>query len=193
LNSTIAGATDAFENYDHAKALEIIESFFWSFCDNFIELVKTRAYGNEGFSESESQSAKAALFFSLETVLKLLAPFIPYSTEEAWSWFHKSSNSKGSIHKENWPESINGFENKDDVFQIASVVISQIRGLKSVANVSQKTQIKNVKIDADSATAEVIKKGLSDILATGNIIGDILFNESAADSGAAILVKGELV
>jgi valyl-tRNA synthetase len=189
LDNAIQGATQAFEAYDHAKALEIVEGFFWNFCDNFIELVKTRAYGNEGFSPTESKSAKAALFFSLESVLKMLAPFIPYSTEEAWSWFHSSS-----IHKETWTGKIDGFEMNENILQIAASVISQIRGLKSEAKVSQKSEIKNVKIFASSELQELIKLSLVDISATGNVVDDIIFNENGANGeSGAILVKGEII
>ena len=95
LARVVETATKAYEEYDHARALEVTEQFFWTFCDDYLELVKERAYTGSGAGQA---SAVTALRTATEVLLRLLAPVIPFATEEVWRWTHD-----GSIHIAAWP------------------------------------------------------------------------------------------
>jgi valyl-tRNA synthetase len=94
LGQVVSKADTALENYDYATALRETETFFWWFCDDYIELVKRRRGGDDG----AAASANAAAQLGLSIMLRLLAPFLPFVTEEVWSWFQT-----GSVHRAAWP------------------------------------------------------------------------------------------
>lgn len=164
LAGVIETATQAFIAYDQARALETIESFFWTFCDDYVELVKERAYNA---SPQERTSALTALNIALKSFLRLFAPFIPFATEEAWSWFMDSS-----VHLASWPTSaevLGDWTSRKPLLTHAGQVISLIRGAKTGAKVSQKTPISVARIAIPDSLQQMLEDAVDDICSVGRI------------------------
>jgi valyl-tRNA synthetase len=166
LDAVIATATTAFEEFDHARALETTEQFFWTFCDDYLELVKERAYGS-GTPEGQA-SAVLALREAVDVMLRLLAPFIPFATEEVWSWTHE-----GSVHTAAWPVQ-GGHGQPTGLLGLLGEALIGIRGAKTEAKVSQKTEV----LSARLAGPAVLAGGLEDLKAVGRI-AELEFSEAA--------------
>lgn len=160
LDRVIREATTAYENYDQAKALEVTEAFFWTFCDDYLELVKERAYDQTDVGQA---SAALALRLALSTLLRLLAPIVSFATEEAWSWFEE-----GSVHTAAWPEPL-GSEGDTTVLAAASEALIGIRRAKTEAKASQKTPVASATIAAPAAKVEALKAAAGDLKAVGRI------------------------
>jgi valyl-tRNA synthetase len=184
LAEVVTGATKAFESYDHTKALELTESFFWNFTDDYLELVKERAYGQNTDPVGQA-SAVSALRIALLAITKLLAPFIPFATEEAWSWWQE-----GSVHRSVWPVSddlsaSSGNQNAK-LLTLASQALIGIRKAKSDEKLSMKAEISSLTIEASEADIESLKHIESDLKSVGKI-DEINYkaSESLAISGVS--------
>jgi len=143
LNSLIKKVTISFETYEYSKAKQDIEKFFWNvFCDNYLEIVKWRIYNG---NKQEKESAQYTLYRSLITILKLIAPIIPFVTEEIYQEYYKKDEGVKSIHLCEWPRSVNAklmnFSSRDNSFAILMNIISKIRQKKSEAKKSVKAEI----------------------------------------------------
>jgi valyl-tRNA synthetase len=165
LAEVVEQSTKAFEGYDYARALQITESFFWSFTDDYVELVKDRAYGAAG--EAEQASVLAALATTLDALLRLFAPFLPFATEEVWSWWRA-----GSVHRAQWPATavLAPVAAGADTAMLASVgqALGGIRKAKSEAKVKQRTEVLTATISAPADVLQQLKAGLGDLKAAGN-------------------------
>ncbi|WP_306232812.1 valine--tRNA ligase [Agrococcus beijingensis] len=180
LAGVVRTATRAFEGYDHAKALEATEGFFWTFCDDYLELVKERAYSGD---EAGRGSAIAALRAAIDVQLRLLAPFLPFATEEVWSWSHDSS-----IHVAAWPTADELGEGLSATGMLASVgqALIGIRRAKTDAKASQKTPVASAVIAVPEALREHLEAAADDLKAVGRI------RELSIVDGAELAV-GEIV
>ncbi|MDR1447483.1 MAG: valine--tRNA ligase [Candidatus Ancillula sp.] len=173
-------AFEAFDNYNHAHALEITESFFWSFCDDFVELVKKRAYGEqqENVQTGSSISAENALLVALILQSHLLAPFIPFATEEAWSWWNTGSiHISTMIHK---PTAQPDASVDGELFKLVSLVLQLVRRIKSEQKLSMKTPLKTVRLSISSKNIELLKPALNDLCMALNVVGKLEFVESTS-------------
>ncbi|WP_167142258.1 valine--tRNA ligase [Canibacter zhoujuaniae] len=165
LSEVVTETTAAYDAYDHARALDVTETFFWTFCDDYLELVKSRAYG-EGAGQT---SAVATLRTALSVLVRLLAPTLPYVTEEVWSWFND-----GSVHQAAWPTTdevlaVAGSAADASLLQVAGEAIIGVRGAKSEAKVSQRTGVLRAVVSANAETAQKLEQVAADIKALGRI------------------------
>jgi valyl-tRNA synthetase len=160
LDGVVRDATRAYEQYDHARALEITEAFFWTFCDDYLELVKERAYNQ---ADSGQASAALALRIALETLLRLFAPVLAFATEESWSWFHDDS-----VHTAGWPEEL-GIEGDPAVLTAVSQALIGIRRAKTEAKASQKTPVARLRLGAPVAQHVALESAVGDLKAVGRV------------------------
>ena len=177
LADVVEEATTALEQFDYARALERTEAFFWWFCDDYVELVKTRAYGET----QDSSSARVSLRRALSILQRLLAPMLPFATEEVWSWWQS-----GSIHRTNWPtsnETLAGCTaNKDGLAELDAiyVVLAAVRRAKTEAKVSQRAEVAKLKVTSDAKTLNVIRTNIDDLRNAG-ALQEIEYTESSSD------------
>jgi valyl-tRNA synthetase len=185
LGALISEATASFEGYDYARALERTEAFFWTFCDNYLELVKSRAYG-EG-DEAAVASARATLQISLAVLQRLLAPFLPFVAEEVWRWWHEDS-----VHLAPWPalQELGPLgADPGSVYQPVCDVLEVIRREKSTAKVSQRAGVARLVVSGPEEFVRAIRESGADVIAAGNVhelvvvnTDDLLIEVSLADS-----------
>ncbi|MBN8828136.1 MAG: valine--tRNA ligase [Sphingobacteriia bacterium] len=148
LKQTVELATKEFENYEYSFARTAIEDFFWNvFCDNYLEIVKTRAYNQNNDDNEGQKSAISSLYFTLNYILKLFAPFIPHITEELYSAIYNPNN---FIHaKNNWPNSEELFidDNALVIGENFIQILAEVRRIKAENNLSLKTPVKEIIIN----------------------------------------------
>ena len=163
LGKVVEESTTAFDNYDYTRALDRTETFFWTFCDDYLELVKARAYGSMG--AGPAASANRALTTALSTIQRLFAPFMPYVTEEVWSWWRE-----GSIHRASWPnrEELETGGNPE-LLEVTGEVLSEIRRKKSDAKVSLRAEVSSVRIRDNKPRLDLLGRAEGDLRAAGNI------------------------
>ena len=178
LAAVVEECTTAFEAFDYARALERTESFFWWFCDDYVELVKTRAYSED--SPEGSLSARIALRRALSTLQRLFAPLLPFATEEVWNWWQT-----GSVHQAQWPTSAEltaSISTSPDEALLNSVctTLAIIRRSKTEAKVSQRQGVDMASITASAEAARAITAGWVDIANAGSVAQwEIAISENA--------------
>ncbi len=171
MKKVVEQATESFESFDYAAALQVSEEAFWNFCDHYLELVKIRSYLDE--DTPERKSALAGLAWGLKTFLRLLAPFLPYITEEVWSWRFAGEGRDRSVHTAQWPlvEEIAAVPDPEHegTFNAAVEVLSEIRAIKTQAQKSLRWPVKSLVVTASGDLLAALSPVIQDVLLAGNV------------------------
>src|SRR5690606_35301452 len=201
LADVVETATAALEAYDHTRALETTETYFWTFCDDYLELVKDRAYNRDGaVPESESASARTALAIAVDAFLRLFAPVLPFATEEVWSWYRT-----GSVHQAPWPQAeplraasgvgtaaeATGEAGDVALVHATGAALAALRKVKSEAKVSQRTTFARVRLQLPAESVAAVQQALGDLRSAGRVRGDLEI-VGAPSGGATEVVDSEL-
>ncbi|WP_151081546.1 valine--tRNA ligase [Nocardioides cynanchi] len=166
LETVVDKATTAFDGYDYTTALEATEKFFWEFCDDYLELVKERAYDESG--GAPTASARATLALALHVQLRLLAPFLPFVTEEVWSWWQA-----GSVHRAAWPvrAELGDLGGDPAALDHVAAALIGIRGAKSQAKVSMKHELSALELRGPQPALDAVRLAEDDLRRAGRITG----------------------
>ncbi|HSL65166.1 MAG TPA: class I tRNA ligase family protein, partial [Gaiellaceae bacterium] len=168
LSELVRSATRCFEGFNHAQSLQETESFFWSrYTDAYLELVKARARDESAEGAAGRGSAIATLRLGLSVLLRLFAPFLPYVTEEVWSWWRE-----GSIHRASWPswEELDAAAGADaEVYDVAAQVLTAVRKEKALAKVSLRAPVERVRVRDSEARIGKLRLVRDDLVQAGNI------------------------
>jgi valyl-tRNA synthetase len=162
LMNVLEKATKDFEEYEYSDAKQETEIFFWhTFCDNYLEIVKYRAYAND-------ESAKWTLYKTLLTVLKLYSPIIPFITEEIYQNLFRKYENDISIHNSSWPEFEKDFIDKgaEETGDMAVSIISAVRQYKSKKGLALNSPFEKLVIECDPKIEKKIKDIFEDIKET---------------------------
>ncbi|SDY92203.1 valyl-tRNA synthetase [Geodermatophilus africanus] len=161
LAGVVDEATAAMESYNYTRALEVAEAFFWSFCDDYVELVKSRAYG----SGPAAESARATLALALSVQLRLFAPVLPFVTEEVWSWWQA-----GSVHRAPWPAAAELPAGGDPaVVSVVASALAGVRKAKSDAKVSMRADVESATVTAPDGQVPLVEAARGDLVEAGRI------------------------
>ncbi|GAA3440716.1 valine--tRNA ligase [Planomonospora venezuelensis] len=172
----VAGeATEAFEAYDYTRALERTERFFWEFCDDYLELVKARAYGDD----AGARSAHAALREALDVMLRLFAPFLPFVTEEVWSWWRE-----GSVHRAAWPAP-DGRGGDPELLPVVAGVLGRVRRAKSDAKLSMRAEVSRLTVTG--ARADLVRQAQDDLCGAG-VVEEFVLRPGEGDLTAEVVL-----
>jgi valyl-tRNA synthetase len=182
---TVREATVAFDQYDYARALERTEAMFWWFCDDYVELVKGRVYNSQGLDASGS--AISALRLALSALQRLLAPFMPFTTETVWRWWKD-----GSVHTATWPTAAElGPIGDSTILDPIGEILSQVRRAKTDAKTSQKTAVTEATVSAPETVLTAFELGRGDLSDAGSVRSWVTVASAGETTVSAVLAPPE--
>lgn len=163
LARTVAYATAELNNYEYATARAEVERFFWSdLCDNYLELAKARLYSAAG---PRQRAGQWTLYHALLTVLKLLAPYLPYMTEEIYQRLFRQWDGAISIHHSTWPpphpEWID--PEAEETGKTILELLHQVRRYKAERGLSVGAELETLHINMQSGQRAALENALIDL------------------------------
>jgi valyl-tRNA synthetase len=193
VRDLVVEASQSLEELEHARALELTEQFFWSrFTDTYVEMVKARARSEE--DAAGRASAVGALRLGLKVILRLFAPFLPYITEEAWSWSFAKAGA-GSIHQAPWPtaaELDTAGAGEEGVFDAAVAFLETVHRAKGTAGASVGRHLSRLRMKASPATADLVLRAIDDVLGAARVQAYALDTDPDVKDGVFEVVDLEL-
>jgi valyl-tRNA synthetase len=187
LRETVEKATAAFEDLDYAGALDTVERFFWSgYTDNYLEMVKARARSET--DPAGRSSAVAAVQQGLSTILRLLAPYVPYVTEEVWSWGFARATGAPSIHRAPWPsaaefEGVPGGAEGGSAFDAACAFLDAVRKAKSGSGATVGRHLAKLRVATSPSTHALLGPCVPDLVSAARAEGDVLVPRDGMENG----------
>ena len=163
LSRIVQDSTENMMNYEYSHTKLGTETFFWhTFCDNYLELVKDRLYNHEMRGKEAKLSAQYGLYHSLLTIIKLMAPIMPFITEELYQLYFKNHEHAKSVHLTKWPSLDMIDEHAEHVGDFVVAVVEFVRKEKTSKQLSLKAPVKKLTIkskveekDFDGVEAEI--------------------------------------
>jgi valyl-tRNA synthetase len=193
LRETVERATQAMEEYDYASALDTVERFFWSgFTDTYVEMVKARARSET--DPAGRGSALASLHLALRTFLRLFAPYLPFITEEVWSWGFAQSERDATIHRAAWPgetdfAAVPAVDGGGAVFAAAVAFLEAVNRAKSAGGASVGRHVSRLVVAAAPPTADLLGRVQDDVLAAARVLEHRLERREGMEEGAVEVVE----
>ena len=197
LKELVQDVTESFNNYDHSQALALTESFFWkNYTDTYVELVKKRSFDEDFENMAEQGSAVVALRKGLSVLLRLFAPFLPYITEEVWSWIQVEESDKSSIHITQWPtmEEFDVIDRPqyDSSFETTISCLESVHKFKAKNNASVGAAMYNLEIKSSKETIKVLEL-CKDDLQKATKAEVIVLKEQEENSSEKFEISGRMI
>jgi valyl-tRNA synthetase len=186
LRALVLRSTRNFETFQHAPVLQEVEAFFWThFTDTYLELAKLRARSEDPAAAAGRASAVATLRLGLDVLVRLFAPFLPFISEEVWSWAFAAEKRQPSVHAAPWPSERDfaGIAEPEapESFDVAIACWSAILKAKSDAAVSMGREVERLVIAGNPKTLATLRGVVADVFAAARCHG----HELAADDALA--------
>ena len=162
LDNLITAATSSFEKFEYSKVRQSVERFFWNmFCDNYLEIIKNRIYNATG---DKKLSAQYTLYTSLLEILKMIAPIMPFVTEELYRAYFKQFEKSDSIHTSAWPTTTNKTA-KQQVTKELDLFLDLLAKIRQEKTRQQKSMKAELILTLEKAPQTALKDMLDDFKA----------------------------